>query len=100
MLTLTKEASDKYVELNNLFRSDIAKGITNSKYAMILAVIHDKYRAIQNYPNVGSIVSKYSFEGREYDLKSVPLTEGWKMLYIDLGDYSIKVVDFVNNESK
>lgn len=92
MLKLSDEARRKYAELNKLYADEVAKGIRNSFYPDLLNLIHDKYKAIQRYPNIGKEVPHASIKG----LRSIPLKHGWSMLYIS-EDY-ITVIDFVKEE--
>ncbi len=81
MITLSEEARKKYAEFTSAASKD-------SSLIVLLNIIHDKYKIVQLYPNVGTPVSE--------DERKIELTAGWSMLYIQ-EDNGIRVVDFVND---
>lgn len=91
MLTLEKNASMKYLEINRLYAREIAEGKKDSKLSDLLNVIHDKYKVVQLYPKIGKEVA-----GRE-NVRIVDLLYGWKMIY-EVEFDAILVIDFVKED--
>lgn len=89
MLILSEEARKKYAEFTALAAKEIASGEKDSKLLDLMNLIHDKYKVVQTYPNLGTLADEK--EG----IRKVPLSGGWNMLYIPLPN-CIQVVDFVN----
>ncbi|MBI2075721.1 MAG: hypothetical protein HYT72_00545 [Candidatus Aenigmarchaeota archaeon] len=88
MIILSEEAKKKYAEMNSMAAKEIANGAKDTVLLDVMNALHDKYKVVQLYPNLGKPVS-----GKE-ELRKLPLMAGWFMLYIPMPNY-IHVIDFV-----
>jgi len=95
MLTLTSEAHQTYLMLNQQYARDIAAGHLETKLSDLLNAIHDKYKVVQLYPKLGKEVTLP--DGRQ--ARVLELLDGWKMIYAVLLD-AIEVLNFVNEKER
>lgn len=92
MIILSEDAKKKYAEMNSMAAKEIAGGAKDTVLLDLMNIIHDKYKVVQLYPNLGKDVS-----GKE-GLRKLPLMAGWYMLYMPTPNY-IHVIDFVKEET-
>jgi len=92
MIILTEEAKKKYAEFNSMTAKEVSEGAKDTHLLDLMNIIHDKYKVVQLYPNLGTPVP-----GKE-GLRKVPLMFGWYMLYVPMPNY-IQVIDFVKEET-
>ncbi len=91
MLMLSDEARKKYAEFNSAIAKEMAAGEKDTPLLDLMNVIHDKYKAVQAYPNLGVLVDEK--EGT----RKITLAEGWSMLYVPMQN-CVRVVDFVKEK--
>lgn len=92
MIILAEEAKKKYADMNSMAAKEIAGGAKDTVLLDLMNLIHDKYKVVQLYPNLGKPVL-----GQE-GVRKLPLMDGWEMLYIPMPNY-IHVIDFVKEDT-
>ena len=92
MILLSEEAKKRYTEFNSMTAKEVSEGAKDTPLLDLMNMIHDKYKVVQLYPNLGTPVP-----GKE-GLRRVPLMFNWYMLYVPMPNY-IQVVDFVKDSS-
>jgi len=89
MIILSDLAKKKYAEMNSAAAKEIAGGAKDTILLDLMNLIHDKYKVVQLYPNLGK-----PLPGNTGGVRTLPLMAGWQMLYIPMPNY-IQVVDFL-----
>lgn len=93
MIILSADAKKTYAEFHAMTAKEIASGAKDTILLDLMNAIHDKYKVVQLYPNLGKDVTN-SIQG----LRKVPLMAGWAMLYVPMPNY-IHVINFVKEEA-
>lgn len=88
MIILAEEAKKKYAEFNSMTAKEVAGGAKDTPLLDLLNMIHDKYKVVQLYPNLGTPVPGAP------GLRRVPLMFNWYMLYVPMPNY-IRVINFI-----
>ena len=93
MILLSEEAKKKYDDFNSMTAKEVFDGAKDTPLLDLMNMIHDKYKVVQLYPNLGTPVA-----GDVEGLRKVPLMFSWYMLYVPMPNY-IQVIDFVKEET-
>ena len=92
MIILSEDAKKKYAEFNSMTAKEVSGGAKDTPLLDLMNMIHDKYKVVQLYPNLGTPVPG------QVGLRRVPLMFNWYMLYVPMPNY-IHVINFVKEEA-